>query len=102
MCRPVFLDSADTCVPMCRLSFPDDVAAGTRANANAAATSPAKLVRFMKKPPLVGGGGWLGRVPARTALPPRAVFVNAAQATWLVPEGHRSCGTAPDSHRLRC
>jgi molybdenum cofactor synthesis domain-containing protein len=24
------------------------------------------------------------------------------QATWLVPEGHRSCGTAPDSHRLRC
>ena len=24
-----------------------------------------------------------------------------AQATWLVPEGHRSCGTAPDSHRLR-
>src|SRR5262249_27727219 len=30
-------------------------------------------------------------------------FVGAAQATWLVPtRGHRSCGTAPGSHRLRC
>src|SRR5204862_4466140 len=29
-------------------------------------------------------------------------FVDVTQATWLVPEGHRSCGTAPDSHRLRC
>src|SRR5262249_56316420 len=29
-------------------------------------------------------------------------FVDTTQATWLVPEGHCSCGTAPDSHRLRC
>src|SRR5215475_1767590 len=44
-------------------------------------------------------------VPACEAPLLESAFRDRWQATWLIPRdvrGHHSCGTAPESHRLRC
>src|SRR5690242_20309269 len=75
---------------------------GTTTRASARARSPADLTVTTKT------SACRRRRLARAGCPHERPFlrglsfVDGTQATWLVPEGHRSCGTAPDSHRLRC
>src|SRR5689334_1691222 len=73
-----------------------------QARAVAASSAPARTLLDMKDL-RVSGGRWLGGCAARTSLPPRVVFVRRGAGDLARPprRGHHSCGTAPESHRIR-